>query len=169
VTLRHGASATDLGDVSRFGVFYGDQGRRNTKEEIFERVARGLKNENEEPGCCEVLLVLQALISGYEHLKTARTRALKQFAILQSGPALLLRRTDLVTGQNRASCRGNCSSRRTRTSGNGLVSRLQRGDHLLARHRRKRVDKLLDAVPPFEVVNQITERHSGALEHRGAP
>jgi hypothetical protein len=99
VTLRDGSSATDLGDVSRFGVFEGDQGRRNTGEEIFERAARGLKNENEETGRCEVLLVLEALISGYEHLKTACSRALKQFAILQPGPALLLRRTDRVTCQ----------------------------------------------------------------------
>lgn len=41
----------------------------------------------------------------------------------------------------------------------------QRGNGLLARHRRKRVKELVEAVIPLEVIDQIPERHSCSDEH----
>ena len=46
------------------------------------------------------------------------------------------------------------------------MSGLQRGHGLSPRDRRKRIEKLVEAVVPFEVVNQVPERHASADEDR---
>ena len=42
---------------------------------------------------------------------------------------------------------------------------LQGGHHLFPRHRWERIEKLVDAVVSFEVVNQIPQWNSGTDEH----
>jgi len=45
-----------------------------------------------------------------------------------------------------------------------FVSDLQRCDDLLTRDRRESIEKLLDAVISFQIVDQIPQRHPGTNE-----
>jgi hypothetical protein len=58
-----------------------------------------------------------------------------------------------------ANCRGSCSSSRTRTGTQGFVSGFQSGNRLFARHRGKRLEKLIKGMSAFEIVDEIPQRH----------
>jgi hypothetical protein len=68
-----------------------------------------------------------------------------------------------------ARSRGSCSSSRTRTGQQGRASELQRRDCLIASHRRKLAEKLVQGLAAFEIVEQRLYRNSCSDEHRRAP
>src|SRR5262249_28416994 len=65
-----------------------------------------------------------------------------------------------------ASCRGSCSSSRTRTRSHRFVGCFQSSNGLLPRHGWKRIKELLEAVIAFEIVDQVSEGNARADEHR---
>src|ERR1044071_2444940 len=67
-----------------------------------------------------------------------------------------------------ASCTGSDSSTRMRGVGEELTGHLERRDRLVARHRREGVEKVLDRVACFEVVDERAHRHASPDEHRSA-
>src|SRR5260370_29088416 len=64
--------------------------------------------------------------------------------------------------------RGSCSSSSTRTGDQRLVSRLESCDYLLTRDAWKMVEKLVEAVPMLDVVDQVAQRRPRSHEHRRA-
>src|SRR5271167_3964764 len=70
---------------------------------------------------------------------------------------------------SRARRRGSCSSSRTRTARQRLMSRLQRRDNLLARDAWKIIEKLVKGVSFLDVIDQVAQRHPRSQEHRRAP
>lgn len=65
--------------------------------------------------------------------------------------------------------RGSCSSRSTRTRRYRFVSGLQGGHSLFARHARERLEKLLEAVIPLEVIDEVSEGNARTDKHGRAP
>jgi hypothetical protein len=61
--------------------------------------------------------------------------------------------------------RGTCSSSGTRTGTHRIVRGFQRGNCLLSGDARKRVEELVEAVVPFQVVDHVAERYPGADKH----
>ena len=64
-----------------------------------------------------------------------------------------------------ANYRGSCSSSRMRKSTHRFVGRFQRRDRLLSGDTRERVEKLLETVVSFEVVDQVAERNTRPDKH----
>src|SRR5438874_1044762 len=71
----------------------------------------------------------------------------------------------LCPTRRRASCLGNCSSRRISKRAHRFVSGLQGGQHLLPRHGWESVEKFINAVVPLKIVNQVTEGHSSSRKY----
>ena len=65
--------------------------------------------------------------------------------------------------------RGRFSSSRTRTGQNGIPSQIERGERLLLRDRRELIEKLVERLSSFQVVEQCLNRHPRAAEDRHAP
>jgi hypothetical protein len=57
---------------------------------------------------------------------------------------------------------------RTSKSEKRLFRQLQRGDRLVVSDRREVLQKLLERIARFEVVNEVLHRHSRASENRSA-
>ena len=55
-----------------------------------------------------------------------------------------------------------------RKSTQGLAGRFQRRQRLRLGDTRKRIEKLVEPVVSFEVVDQVTERNTGSDNHRRA-
>lgn len=113
--------------------------------------------------------VQQAGVSvvGERHRATLRRKpgvvgSTQQCAVRQTGPRFPLERTSVVADQVWRQLRGSCSSFRMRKSAHRLVSCFQRRDRLRSGDTRKRVEKLVEAVVSFEVVDQVPERNTRA-------
>jgi len=62
-------------------------------------------------------------------------------------------------GKYRASCLGSCSSSRTCTGAHRFVGRFEGGNSLFPRYRGERIQELVEAVVPLQVVDEISKRH----------
>jgi len=49
-----------------------------------------------------------------------------------------------------------------------LMGGLQSSDRLFARDRREGIEELIEAVPAFEVINEVPKRHASPNEHGSA-
>ena len=64
--------------------------------------------------------------------------------------------------------RGSDSSISSRNAANDLFRELQRRDRLFSRHRREGIEKLLERVAGFEVIEQVVHGHARPDENREA-
>ncbi len=55
-----------------------------------------------------------------------------------------------------------------RTSYQRVMRKFKGGDRLLSADRRKVIEKVVQAVPGCEIVDQVTHGHASAGEHRDA-
>ena len=98
-------------------------------------------------------MILKILVSGQEDLKASAGGALEKFAILQPWPTLILDCLSFVFFKLTARRRGSCSSSRMRTDGQRLISSFERRDRPFARDGGKVVEKLFEAMAPFQIVD----------------
>lgn len=69
---------------------------------LYSRPTCCAQNDNGDSTGCEVLLVLQIGVGGYEHRKTSQLGGLEKFAVLQRRPTKLIRGRDLMREQELA-------------------------------------------------------------------
>src|SRR5262249_49384772 len=58
-----------------------------------------------------------------------------------------------------------CSSSRMRTAGQCLMGSFQCRYGLLARDAREIVKEFVEAVTPFEIIDEVSQRHAGSNKH----
>ena len=132
------------------------------------RPARGGKDHDGQVAVVEVLLVLEVLVRRDEHLKPCRLGRGDEFAILQAGPAALVRCFYNMTGKRmaqwgwRALVKKNKHSRHRQSAARGM---LQHGSRLLDRNAREPLDELVQRSVVFEVLEQRCDGHARAPEH----
>src|SRR5687768_14747499 len=68
-----------------------------------------------------------------------------------------------------ASCRGSCSSSRTRTRHHRFMRGFQRGNRLLSRHGWKGVQEFVEAVIARQIVDEVSKGNPGADEDGRTP
>lgn len=69
---------------------------------------------------------------------------------------------------SRARSTGRCSSRRTRTGQERVAGQVEGGDGLFALHRRKLVEKLVESIATFQMIEERLHRDPRADKDRGA-
>ena len=70
--------------------------------------------------------------------------------------------------QERARSTGRCSSRRTRTGEERVAGQVECGDGLFAFHGRKLVEKLVERIATFQMIEERLHRDPRADKDRGA-
>ena len=92
--------------------------RREHREEILESVADRHQHDNEQASLCQILLMLEALITSHEDLEASCPSPLKQLAVLAERSLEAAR-----AHVNALKSSGGPQKPPSRGSGNGSVSR----------------------------------------------
>ena len=146
----------------------GPQRRRDQRQEVFERVARGAKYDDGKLELGDVLLKLEILVAGQNTSKPAASALRSNSPFLRPVHDCCCTVRTAWPGRCVTSCRGSCSSSRMRTRSHRFMRGFQCSNGLLARHGRKRVKELVQTVISFEIIDQVAKRDPRADKNRCA-
>jgi hypothetical protein len=113
------------------------------------------------------LLELDAAVHRDQDIVVA-ARPAQEIAILDAGPAASDHGLNVVAGELEGEITGRCSSRRTRTGQEGVAGQVECGDGLFALHGRKLVEKLVESIATFQMIEERLHRDPRAQKDRGA-
>ncbi len=117
---------------------------------------------------CEVLLVRDALVDGYQHIETGGLGSLQKASVFQTGEFGEAGRLAVLTWAQKPKDARRCTrlSRRALTmchqQHSGFFQRLERP---FTRNRRKTAKKLFQRVTALQVVEKGLDRNARAAEH----
>jgi len=141
----------------------------NKRPEVSKPVGLGLKHNNGQREAIEVLLKGQILIDSDEHIEVLRGKG-QQLSVLDRRPPHLTGSLHVVTDD--VARDANRRIRREKPSrsrfDHALFRFLQESDHMLARHRRKPFEKLIDRFARLQAIEQGLHGNPGPVEHSSA-